>query len=132
MTLTLTGCAALGGGPSPERQLEKRSFAVANPRAVCVPVSAISQDRVLDDHTIDFVLKDSRRLRATLTEGCVGLNMAQKYIYDSAVTGRLCQGTNVSFADSAYGSSDGIGGFGTKICSVSGLAEVRAQLVDGA
>lgn len=75
--LTLAGCAALRGGPSPERQLEKRSFVVTDPGAACVPLSAVTQARVLDDHMIDFVLRDGRRLRATLTEGCLGLNKAQ-------------------------------------------------------
>jgi hypothetical protein len=55
----------------------------------CVFLANIKQSRVIDDTTIDFVMKDGRTLRNTLPNTCPGLGMNRAFGYETSLS-QLC------------------------------------------
>ena len=55
----------------------------------CVELSRIRESRVVDDSTIDFVLRDGRVLRNTLPNRCPQLGFEKAFTYSTSLS-RLC------------------------------------------
>ena len=86
--LTLSACA--GTSPAERDQAEKLAYApTAAPAERCVPIAQIRETRVLDDRTVDFVLRGGDRLRNTLPVSCPGLRFEDGISYSTSLS-RLC------------------------------------------
>lgn len=55
----------------------------------CVELSRIRESRVVDDRTIDFVLRDGSVLRNTLPSSCPQLGFEKAFTYSTSIA-RLC------------------------------------------
>jgi hypothetical protein len=59
------------------------------PAVDCVHVADISQTKVYDDRTIDFIMKNRTRYRNTLADRCPDLGSEKRFTY-KITTGNLC------------------------------------------
>ena len=85
--LPLAACA--GAGPVERDRAEKLAYAPAGEAVSCVPIASIRETRVLDDRTIDVVLRGGGRLRSTLPFDCPGLHRNDGIAYSTSLS-RLC------------------------------------------
>jgi hypothetical protein len=70
--------------------VSKAPAAVAvGPAADCVHAADISQTKVYDDRTIDFIMKNRTRYRNTLADRCPDLGSEKRFSY-KITTGNLC------------------------------------------
>ena len=85
-----SACAPLAGGPAAHDRAEKLAYQPtrAQPER-CVQITNIRETRVLDDSTIDFMLRGGGRLRNTLPVGCPGLRFEDGISYSTSLS-RLC------------------------------------------
>ncbi len=88
-TLLLAGCATeprtAAAPPPPPRNTVASTAAPED----CVELSRIRESRVIDDSTIDFVLRDGRVLRNTLPNSCPQLGFEKAFTYSTSIN-RLC------------------------------------------
>jgi hypothetical protein len=91
----------------------------AAPKAVgpaqnCVFLANIQQSRVVDDRTIDFVMKDGRVLRNSLPNTCPGLKLNRSFGYKTSQS-QLCNVDIITVvvqgAGPRKGASCGLGDF---------------------
>lgn len=84
--VVLSGCAAGGQRAG--------SSAMATPIPGAAPVSCVNlqnirESKVIDDRTIDFVMRDGRILRNTLPYSCPGLGFERAFSYKTSIS-QLC------------------------------------------
>ena len=59
------------------------------PAVSCVQLSQIRESRVVDDRTIDFILRDGRVLRNSLPYACQQLGFEKAFTYETSLS-QLC------------------------------------------
>jgi len=64
------------------------AVAAAKPRS-CVSLTQIRETRVVDDRTIDFIMRDRQVLRNTLPNSCPGLGFERAFTYATSLS-ELC------------------------------------------
>ncbi len=93
--LGLAGCAS-----GPARPAAKAAGQSANATPIpppvatgasvdCVNLQNIRETRVIDDNTIDFILRDGKVLRNTLPQGCPQLGFERAFSYQTSIS-QLC------------------------------------------
>ena len=96
--LGLLACAALAGCASKPATTDARpdaspvpaaALAAAGKEVGCVPLQNIRESRVIDDKTIDFILRDGRVLRNTLPYSCPSLGFEKAFSYATSLS-QLC------------------------------------------
>jgi hypothetical protein len=83
----LAGCATTPKTAAPAPQPAPALAAVT--AEDCVSIPAIREARVVDDKTIDFIMRDGRTLRNSLPYSCSGLGFEKAFSYATSLT-RLC------------------------------------------
>lgn len=80
----------------------------------CIPLSAIRETRVRDDHTIDFIMRGRNRVyRNTLPNSCPSLGFEQRFSYATSLS-QLCSTDIITVLYSSplqRGASCGLGSF---------------------
>lgn len=84
------------------------------PAQNCVYLANIQQSRVIDDRTIDFVMKDGRVMRNNLPNNCPGLKINRSFGYKTSQS-QLCNVDIITVvvqgAGPRRGASCGLGNF---------------------
>jgi hypothetical protein len=86
----VVGCAT----KNPPPQVAASAPAPASPVVAakaqdCVLLQNIRQTNVIDDSTIDFIMRDGKTLRNTLPHGCPQLGFERAFTYQTTIT-QLC------------------------------------------
>ncbi len=86
----VAGCAT----KSPAPQVAASAPAPGTPVAAvktqdCVQLQNIRQTNVIDDNTIDFIMRDGKTLRNTLPHSCPQLGFERAFTYQTSIT-QLC------------------------------------------
>lgn len=89
--LVLAGCTTRDPAPRanvpPPPTGQQSAAATTGPS--CIELSRIRESKVLDDRTIDFVLRDGSVLRNTLPFSCPQLGFERAFSYSTSIS-RLC------------------------------------------
>ena len=89
------GLAACSSPPAPVASTAAGPVAAPTPAAAparsisCVQLTQIRETRVVDDHTIDFIMRDRSVLRNTLPNTCPGLGFERAFSYATSLS-QLC------------------------------------------
>ena len=106
MALGASGAALAATAPAAPKPV--------GPEQNCVLLSNIQQTKVIDDRTIDFVMKDGRVLRNTLPNTCGGLKVNRSFGYKTSQN-QLCNVDIITVvvqgAGPRRGASCGLGNF---------------------
>lgn len=87
LAVLLAGCAA---GRSATADADRVPEAIAAGAATsCIPITLIRESRVQSDRVIDFVMKNRRIFRNTLTNDCPGLGYERRISYTTPLS-QLC------------------------------------------
>lgn len=93
--VSMAAVAALAGCAAPERTTTPAAPAPATPvpqaaaAQDCVELAQIRESRVIDDQTIDFIMRDGRVLRNSLPNRCPQLGFEKAFSYSTSLS-RLC------------------------------------------
>ena len=84
------------------------------PARTCVLLTNIQQTRVVDDRTIDFIMRDGQVLRNNLPNTCAGLKINRSFAYKTSQS-QLCNVDIITVvvqgAGPVRGASCGLGSF---------------------
>jgi hypothetical protein len=86
--IAASGCTQTAYTDREARAQAPAAVAVGKP-VDCVHVADISQTKVYDDQTIDFIMKNRTRYRNTLADRCPDLGREKRFGY-KITTGNLC------------------------------------------
>ena len=78
----VSGCATNAAPPA-------AVAAATGPAESCVQLQAIRETRVVDDRTIDFIMRDRRVLRNNLPNSCPQLGFERAFTYNTSIN-QLC------------------------------------------
>lgn len=89
--LLLAGCSARDTAPRASASPPAGTQSAATPATgpSCIETSRIRESRVIDDKTIDFILRDGSVLRNTLPFSCPQLGFERAFSYKTSIN-RLC------------------------------------------
>ncbi len=86
----LAGCASQTAMPGKTAAAAPApSTAIGAKAEDCVLLQNIRESRVVDDRTIDFVMRDGRTLRNTLPYSCPSLGFERAFTYKTSIS-QLC------------------------------------------
>ena len=88
-TAALTACTTRNAAPSANVAPPPTGIQSAATGPSCVELSRIRESKVIDDRTIDFVLRDGSVLRNTLPSSCPSLGFERAFTYKTSIS-RLC------------------------------------------
>ena len=89
-TAGLAGCAAQTSAPVAKGPATAIPAALTPAKAEgCVSLQNIRESRVIDDKTIDFIMRDGRVLRNTLPYACPTLGFEKAFSYSTSLS-QLC------------------------------------------
>ena len=97
--LALAACSQ--EGPAERPAVAPAARVVGEP-ASCIPLAQLTETRVRDDWTIDFVSSGKRAWRNTLTSRCPGLRSANAITYETSLS-QLCSTDIVYVLETAGG-----------------------------
>ena len=111
---TLAGCSSTPRTAEAPPPPPRNTVASAEKPQSCVELSRIRESRVVDDRTIDFVLRDGRVLRNNLPAACPQLGFEKAFTYSTSIN-RLCNVDIISVINQGggprIGASCGLGEF---------------------
>ncbi|WP_407925198.1 hypothetical protein [Glacieibacterium frigidum] len=90
--ILLAGCTARDGAPRanvPPPPTGQQSAAAPATGPSCIQTSRIRESKVIDDRTIDFVMRDGSVLRNTLPFSCPQLGFERAFSYSTSIN-QLC------------------------------------------
>lgn len=89
--IAAVGIGSIGGCAPPAKAPEPQSAAAtdASTGLLCVNLAQIRETKVVDDNTIDFILRSGDTLRNTLPYKCPSLGFEEAFTYSTSLT-QLC------------------------------------------
>lgn len=85
MALLLAGCA----GQSERTARATQEMVPAGDPISCINIVQIRNTQVIDDQTIDFIMRDGTILRNNLPQRCPGLGFERAFSYNTSIN-QLC------------------------------------------
>jgi hypothetical protein len=105
--LMIAGCTAQTAGTEPgRRNMQDANLVPTGQTTDCVQLTSIRETRVLDDRTIDFVMRNSDIYRNQLPYSCPSLGFEKRFSYRTSLS-RLCSVDTITVLMEAGGLQPG-------------------------